>query len=217
MLKAITLPSPDRPERQPVKSDVRTVNPETCAGVAVNETDIAEAEQTLVEGVVGQRSNEITVGHLAPEGSRLGLDQPPVSILPIDARTTGARAQEAANPGKVVVLAEDDAPLRRLISIVLTSAGFDVVPTASGDEALRACEAGRVSLLITDIMMPGMRGPELIRKVRRVLPALHILCTSGYSADIAPGLDMTLLREDEFLEKPFLPSELIERVREILG
>ena len=104
-----------------------------------------------------------------------------------------------------ICVVEDDDRLRRLIAEVLAGAGFDVVPTSDGDPALVAIEAGGISVLVTDIVMPNREGLELIREVKCRFPRIRILAISGARNLDEPSY-LSLARElgaDDCLAKPF--------------
>jgi two-component system cell cycle sensor histidine kinase/response regulator CckA len=121
----------------------------------------------------------------------------------------------AARP--LVVLVEDEELIRRLLQRVLESADYEVLVAANGEAALRLIEgrAGELALLLTDLVMPGMSGLELARAAREVQPDLPVLCMSGYSEQMLRdrGGDGDEL---DFIEKPFAPGELTDRVTALL-
>ena len=128
-----------------------------------------------------------------------------------------AELQSASHPDRgTVLVAEDDPLLRVLAEHALTAAGYRVRVAASGTEALEACENdGAITLLVTDIVMPGMHGGELVTLARRARPGLKVLCTSGYTvADLKT--QGALPGETSFLEKPYLPSLLVRTVQKIM-
>jgi two-component system, cell cycle sensor histidine kinase and response regulator CckA len=114
---------------------------------------------------------------------------------------------------ETILVAEDDEVLRTLLQIALASCGYTVLATASGPAALEL--AGRhaepIALLVSDVTMPGMEGPELARRLTAIRPGLRVLLLSGYSHDPA-RLDAGV----DFLQKPFRPSALVATVRRIL-
>jgi len=112
-----------------------------------------------------------------------------------------------------VLLVEDETPLRKLISQVLKSAGHRVLEAANGDEAIAASarHSGPIELLVTDVVMPGMNGPELVAKLRARRPRMTILYMSGYDNDL---VDLTNLESTaSFLQKPFSPRDAVEAHR----
>jgi two-component system, cell cycle sensor histidine kinase and response regulator CckA len=121
----------------------------------------------------------------------------------------------AARP--LVVLVEDEELIRRLLERVLETAEYEVLVAANGAQALRLMEkrTGELALLLTDLVMPGMSGLELARAARELQPDLPVLCMSGYSEetlrDRGGGGD-----EVAFIEKPFAPGELTDRIAAVL-
>jgi two-component system cell cycle sensor histidine kinase/response regulator CckA len=113
-----------------------------------------------------------------------------------------------------ILLAEDESLLRELGETILCQAGYRVV-TAPGAAELRLllaehCEP--VDLLLTDVLMPGLSGQELVALARKRWPQVRVLYMSGYSNDEIELLDP----EAGFLQKPFTPTELIEKIAKML-
>ena len=119
---------------------------------------------------------------------------------------------------ETVLIVEDEEIVRELVCQVLSEQGYDVLCAANGAEALQMSDdhPGKVSLLITDVVMPQIGGLELARRLLALRHDLKVLYVSGYSED-----DMSeqgVLSEDmEFLEKPFTPQAITRKVREILA
>jgi CheY-like chemotaxis protein len=117
---------------------------------------------------------------------------------------------------EVLILAEDDPGIRVIAEESLSRLGYRVLACADGESALNASiAAGCVDLLVTDLIMPGMNGKELAQRMMSMHRDLRVLYTSGYTADII-GTHGMLGSGIEFLPKPYLPSELARRIREIL-
>jgi two-component system, cell cycle sensor histidine kinase and response regulator CckA len=116
-----------------------------------------------------------------------------------------------------ILLAEDDFAIRRVATRILEREGFEVIGVTSGEEALRMIEEGvsGVDLVLTDVVLPGMTGPEFVTRIRSRSPAVRVLFMSGYAeAALADhGLDPA---EQTFLSKPYTVDGLISRVREVL-
>jgi two-component system cell cycle sensor histidine kinase/response regulator CckA len=120
--------------------------------------------------------------------------------------------------GETILLVEDDPAVRRMASEVLLSTGYRVLAAPSGADALRmaAKHEGRLDLLLTDVVMPGMTGPELARQFISQFPRIRILFMSGYTDDAIEkhGVRGRTVR---VLQKPFTHETLAQCVREILG
>ena len=115
-----------------------------------------------------------------------------------------------------VLLVEDEAPVRRLVSKTLAAAGYRVLQAGSGEEALGMSVGTQpFDLLLTDVVMPGMTGPELVLRVRASHPECAVLFISGYDNEL---IDRSMLeRTASFLPKPFTPRALLNRVGELLA
>ena len=133
------------------------------------------------------------------------------------AESTAASEETPADGGRETVLvAEDERVIRDLVQRALARRGYRVLVAADGREAIEIAEAhaGRIDLLVSDVVMPHVGGPELARTLRRRAPALRVLLMSGYSADaLREGQDVP---GSEFVPKPFTPDELARRVRRLL-
>jgi CheY-like chemotaxis protein len=94
--------------------------------------------------------------------------------------------------------------------------GYRVTEAANGAQALAHLQGGvPVDLLFTDVIMPGMRGPELVQKARAIRPGLKVLFTSGYPGD-AVAHEHALLDTTAFLAKPYQRPDMARKVREAL-
>ncbi|HET7727986.1 MAG TPA: ATP-binding protein [Candidatus Limnocylindrales bacterium] len=116
-----------------------------------------------------------------------------------------------------ILLVDDEPAVRALAAAVLRRAGHEVVPAASGDEALRVLAEMpvRPGLLLTDVMMPGLTGPELAARVRVTDPGMPVLFMSGYAED---AIDLgEPLGGDGFVAKPFDPATLLQTVAKTLA
>lgn len=129
---------------------------------------------------------------------------------------TAAHPPQSDKGHETILLVEDDLHLRMLMASVLRGRGYTVRLAADGVEALDLCreDKGGVSLVITDVIMPRMNGPQLIQELRGLLPTIKVLYMSGYTgesiADTVPETDAT------YLQKPFGPHELAQKIRFIL-
>jgi DNA-binding response OmpR family regulator len=119
---------------------------------------------------------------------------------------------------ETLLVVENEAAIKTLVQMALERHGYTVLTAESGSEALHLASThrGPIDLLITDVVMPDLRGPELARRLVEQRPNLATLFMSGYMDD-ALGEDTTALRAPvDFIQKPFSPSALAARVREML-
>ena len=109
----------------------------------------------------------------------------------------------------MILVADDEAPIRQLLRRSLEARGYEVLLAADGVEAVRVGREslGRLDLLISDVCMPGIEGPEVAQQLRALRRDLKVLLISGQTDRIIEG---------PFLRKPFAPELLIQRVRELL-
>jgi DNA-binding response OmpR family regulator len=114
-----------------------------------------------------------------------------------------------------VLLADDEPLLRELGETILTQAGYTVLtaPDADALKSLLTEYSGAIDLLLTDVNMPGISGPELASLVRERRPNIRVLYMSGWAADEIKSVD----RDAGFLQKPFSPSELTAKVAEVMS
>lgn len=96
---------------------------------------------------------------------------------------------------------------------VLKRAGYDVRAAATAEEAVELESERPVDLLLTDVMLPGMSGPELARLIRERSPQTHVIFMSGYTGALLKDEDMA---GADFLQKPFDAKTIIDKVRAIL-
>ena len=100
------------------------------------------------------------------------------------------------------------------MAIVLRNAGYSVVEAIDGSKGLEVFEAtsADIDLIVSDVVMPGMNGAELMEAVRKVDSNVRFLFMSGYKGD--PGMDV--IQDIPFVQKPFTPSELLDAVQQQL-
>lgn len=116
--------------------------------------------------------------------------------------------------GARVLLADDDARLRHLFATTLEAAGFRVEQAADGDQALAAVETDCPDLLLADLVMPGLTGDELARRVRERCPSAVLVFMSGYSEEQLHALD---IKQVVFLPKPISPRDLVAVVSRLVS
>ena len=118
---------------------------------------------------------------------------------------------------RTILVVEDEEEVRALTRDVLEMHGYTVLEAQDPEDAVRIGEThpGPIDLLITDVVMPRVSGPELARRLRARRPALRVLCMSGYPehAD-RPAWEAGW---NGWLQKPFAPAQLLARIREALA
>jgi DNA-binding response OmpR family regulator len=124
----------------------------------------------------------------------------------------GPESPERPRGSETILLVEDEAQVRALARRVLAGSGYTVLEAESGEDALRLLRehGGPVHLLLTDVVMPGMSGPEVARRVGDARPGVRVLYMSGYTDEKLSAAD---LRRGGLLLKPFSMDELVRRVR----
>jgi signal transduction histidine kinase/ActR/RegA family two-component response regulator len=169
----------------------------------------------MVYGIVRQSHGAITVESEPGRGAsfRLYFKATPSQIAP--SRAPAARSELARGGGECVLVVEDEPAIREVIGRTLVGLGYDVILAEDGETAIAMAQQHpeRFRLLVTDVVMPGMNGPELARRMLALTPGLRVLFMSGYSGDL-PGREA--LESGAYLQKPFEPQVLALRVRETL-
>ena len=132
-----------------------------------------------------------------------------------------ASSRNAEHPTEepVTILIVDDEPTVRLIAQrVLEMRGYRILTAGDGEEAAAICEnfAGVIDLVLTDIVMPGLGGGELSKRVAQLRPGAKLLFMSGIACDAASEHGVSASR-DRYLQKPFTPSALRGIVQSVLG
>jgi CheY-like chemotaxis protein len=169
-----------------------------------------------VYGIVQQSGGHVFVQSAPDKGTTFDVYFPCVDA-PADEH--GKKGEEPLARGtETVLLVEDEAVLRELVGEMLSSLGYAVVQAANGPDALRiaARSDAAIDLLLTDVVMPGMGGPELAATLGEARPGLHVLYMSGYTHD-AMARHGVLESGVVLLQKPFEVATLARRIREALA
>jgi two-component system cell cycle sensor histidine kinase/response regulator CckA len=166
-----------------------------------------------VYGIVNQSHGHIRVDSTLGEGTRFELYFPAIEAPP-SAVSVPAPSQffGESGAGATILIADDQAALRHAVVEILRTTGYKVLEAESSTEALEMARQhpGKIDVLLTDIVMPGMRGQELARRVAKVHPEVQVVYMSGY----AEGFPEAQLPENSvFLQKPFRFATLLEQLR----
>ena len=172
---------------------------------------------STVYGMVQRSCGLVKVESEPGQGATFRLLFPAVAASEPEGLTSSGAQEGLPGGSERILLVEDQPPVRALAVETLKALGYDVLSANDGHGALLMLPEGAmpVQLLITDVMMPGMDGPELAAQLQKRFSGLRVLFISGYSGGHLP-LDV-LGMEVAFLAKPFLPAQLARRVREVLA
>lgn len=124
---------------------------------------------------------------------------------------------DAPNGSETVLVVDDEPLVLRLCCSILSRQGYEVLGAGGSDEALRICEESdrQLHLLLSDIIMPKLRGTDLAERVSTICPGIRVLYMSGFDGREIPEYDV-LRRSSKLLPKPFTPRELLLAVRAAL-
>ena len=167
-----------------------------------------------VYGIVRQSDGAISVSSDLGRGASFKTYLPRVEE-PVEPIEHVKPLMGSLHGSETILLAEDEEEVRAVAREVLQTHGYTVLEARHGEEALAisARHAGSIHLLMTDLVMPGMGGRELARRLAPVRPEMRVLYVSGYSDDTIVSPEAS---DAPFLEKPFAPDDLACTVREIL-
>jgi two-component system cell cycle sensor histidine kinase/response regulator CckA len=170
-----------------------------------------------VYGIVKQSGGYIWVYSEVAKGTVFKIHLPRVEE---SIQMTKQRDSEATAFGgsETILLAEDTASLREMAREYLESVGYTLLAASSGREALQHAKdfQGPIHLLLTDVVMPGMSGPDLARQLVSLRPGIKVIFTSGYT-DHAIARQGVLEPAVAFIQKPYRPKALARKIREVLG
>jgi CheY-like chemotaxis protein len=171
-----------------------------------------------VYGIVRQSGGDISVTSQPGRGTTFRIYLPRASET---GRPLAAPNQPASEPvlcQATVLVVEDEPTVRSLATETLGAAGYAVLAAPDGQAAWHVVEAypGRIDLLLTDIVMPGMNGPDLATRLRQARPGLKVLFMSGYADGMIARRDV-IEPGVPFISKPFLPDDLERAVRDVLS
>ncbi len=166
---------------------------------------------STVHGIVGSSCGTITVTSKVGQGTRFEIVWPRTE-QPLDQITPAPTGSIVMGRGRKIIVVEDNDSARAVVRRILDQAGFTVSVARDGEEALSLIQKvpGPPDLFLTDVVMPGMTGPQLLRKVRERWPNLRFLFMSGYLGDIAQEHEFD--PTTDLITKPFTPEMLLERI-----
>ena len=170
---------------------------------------------STVYGIVKQSGGDIEV-HSEPEKGTTFIVSLPEAAAPGERKPTESRVLPGGD--ETILLVEDERQVRELVDHVLTRLGYTVLLASDAHTAVELClkhRPHRVALLLTDIVMPQISGPEVYKRISLMCPGIAVLYMSGYTDD---RLFSSGVSEEgvAFLQKPFTPTALAQKVRTVL-
>lgn len=167
---------------------------------------------TVAYGIVRQLGGDLSVASDVGGGTSVKL------YLPLADAPGSQETGEAPSGTGTILLVDDNGQVRAWAREVLELYGYSVLDAPEGEQALAVADAhdGTIDLLVTDVVMPGLGGPELAERLSERRPGLRVLLISGYT-DRAIVEHGGLSRDATFLQKPFSASALGEAVRDLLA
>ena len=170
----------------------------------------------IVYGIVKKHNGFITVDSELGKGTRYRI------LLPIVRAPEASEKKKtegivAASGTETILIAEDEAGIRDLITTILTDQGYEVIGSADGEEAVRLFRENKekVALVMLDGIMPKKSGKEACLEIKAINPEVKVIFMSGYSENMI-NLEETKFKDVHFLQKPVLPSNILKKVREVL-
>jgi two-component system cell cycle sensor histidine kinase/response regulator CckA len=179
---------------------------------------------STVYGIIRQTGGFIFVDSLLGKGTEFTIYLPRSEATAEDAPRPASAAKPGGEPsdadltgGGLIMLVEDEDPVRVFAARALRNKGYTVIEARTGEGALDLlADHAHIDVLITDMVMPGMNGADLTRAVRRDRPDLPVILISGYSEEAARG-EITDSADMHFLPKPFSLQQLAAKVKDVMS
>jgi CheY-like chemotaxis protein len=167
-----------------------------------------------VYGIVRQSGGYIDIQSREGSGTTVAIYLPRIDESPKAAEKKEMTAAKGKN--ETILFVEDDDMVRNMVSAVLKQYGYNVIEAENGSVGIALCKREqKIDLMITDVVMPGTSGPELVRQISTLQPDMKVLYVSGYT-DEAIVHHGVLDENTPFLQKPFTPQKLALKVQELL-
>lgn len=171
---------------------------------------------STVHGIIAQSGGHITVDSLIGQGTTFTIYLP-LAEMGVLTRPLPAAANALLQGTETILLVEDEEEVRTAVFESLQMRGYTVLKANGGREALMISKRykGPIHLLLTDVVMPPMTGPELVKRLAPLRPSMKIILMSGYPNDAKTPGDLSE-QGVAFLPKPFTPDALARKVRAVL-
>jgi CheY-like chemotaxis protein len=169
---------------------------------------------SIVHGIIKQHDGSILAGSEPGKGTTFDI------YLPLIEGRAGKEEAKLSAPvaggAETLLIAEDEEIVKTYLKKTLEKAGYRVLVAAVGFEAVaRFREHDDISLVLSDVVMPGKNGKELLAEIKEINPGIKVILISGYSVDFIQKRD-TIEECVEFITKPFSRNDLLMKVREVL-
>jgi CheY-like chemotaxis protein len=173
------------------------------------------ADPIQLEGMVKRSGGYILVSSAVGIGTTMQVYLPQVKSE-ANAGAPEIKSSEEIHGAGTVLIAEDEAALRELISNRMRTEGYEVLEAANGEEAVAIASRHKsdIRLLLTDVIMPKLRGPQLASRLRLKFPGLKVIYMSGYT-ESALVQDGMLERNTVLLQKPFTVKKILEVIQQM--
>ena len=171
-----------------------------------------------VYGIVRQHGGHITVSSERDRGTTFRVYLPRTTEPVTEDADASEALPEAPGGSETVLLVEDDTTVRELVELTLREAGYRVIAARDGQEALHLAEAAGepIHVLLTDLVLPWMSGPELAAQLLARRPGLRVIYMSGYHRETTADLPGPPGSRAQLLAKPFTAAQLQRKIREVL-
>jgi len=171
-----------------------------------------------VHGIVAQHGGEIIVLSAPGAGSSFSIYLPQAPGLPLDPLVTLGPPAADTRGTETVLVVEDEAEVRRLMTAALRARGYTVLEAADGAAAvaLASRHSRAIDLVVADVVMPNMGGREMVAQLRAKLGAVRVLFVSGHSPELLARYPTVSEPATAFLHKPFTMETLARKARELL-
>jgi PAS domain S-box-containing protein len=167
-----------------------------------------------VYGIVTQCGGRIDLYSEPDIGTTVKVHLPASTAAAEPARSEVRRGP--AGRGETILVVEDEPEVRQMTERILSKAAYEVLSASGGAEALELNAIGGIDLLLTDLIMPGMLGTELVDRLRADRPNLKVVFMSGYSHAMLAHQTISQSPDSAFIEKPFTADDLQRAIRELL-
>ncbi|MEM1179830.1 MAG: ATP-binding protein [Acidobacteriota bacterium] len=172
---------------------------------------------SMVYGIVTQSHGHIRVDSTPGAGTTFSIYLPQSTAEPAAEDPSKPQRAYKTSGAETILLVEDEASVRKVVQEILRSRGYTILEATDGAEALRVAAEfeGDLDLVLTDVMMPNMRGPQMVEELLRTRPGVAVVFMSGYSDERALG-DLVRRGEAVMVRKPFTPNTLAKELRRVL-